>query len=333
MDGIIYKLKAKYGKVIRVPIPTKLDAKGKMEQSTDFYFRRLSIGEWMDYQSDSTNALLIKSILSKALVHASKDDNLDVVLDRLPALAMSTIDSVSNGSDFSDDEAIMKIYHNALDLSTVNILLVCQMIIEAYPSYKIHEIMDMNSETLMKTAAFAETKLKQPYYTEYILQVDKFKEKYKSEFGLSNEKEDFEYTYELHIKYKHKMLFGDDVAQNENQFYFMDGGKIAKGDPSDYRKKKELFRENVKRKQQNLPPIGMAEFYSKHDGEGVDPTQPNMDPGSANKGQTLQEAASKSASKSLRNVLSNEKELKMQGKTPSKTYDWRKDPAKDVTWD
>ena len=48
MDGIIYKLKAKYGKVIRVPIPTKLDAKGKVAQSTDFYFRRLSIGEWMD---------------------------------------------------------------------------------------------------------------------------------------------------------------------------------------------------------------------------------------------------------------------------------------------
>lgn len=90
----------------------------------------------------------------------------------------------------------------------------------------------------------------------------------------------------------------------------------------------------MQRRQMNMPPITMAEYYTKIQNEGIDPLAappPELE-GAAQKGDLTYEAAQNSKSQ-LSQILEHEKSLRMQGKTPSKHFSWEEDSKSDMTWD
>lgn len=338
MNLELYRLKSEHGTIIKVPVPIQNSDPAKAADVVSYYFRRMTLGEWIHLQESSDDPKSIRSLIDKLYLEVGENSQelkstLFRELDNRPALARSIISPIEKASEFDDDEKIESYYNRSLNLAYSNAVLLLQMIMKAFPAYKIHDILDMSAAELLQTAAWAETYLEKPFFTEFTFFHDKYKEMYRHEFK-DDDKEDFEYTYEMHIENKNFILNGEKIKTKRDEFFTDDNGIMRRGDPEEYRIKKAYFRENMKRKQANLPPISLAQYYTHIQSEGIDPTIA-MGPPEDHASQVgdLTHEAAQSSSMHLKQRLEQEKQMIMHGKKPAKSFNWEEDKKSDITWD
>lgn len=337
MDLELYRLKSEYGTIIKVPIPFQNLETDEPPEVIDFYFRRLNLGEWLALRDNGGNTKFLRSTIEKLLLPYGPDSEQHKIrlfeeLVKRTSLARSIIIPIEQESEFDDDVKIESYYAKSLELAYSNAVLVVQLIMKAFPSYTIKDILSMNAEELLQTAAWAEVYLEKPFFTEYTFFNDKYKQMYRKEF-LNNSEEDFEYSYENHMALKHFILNGEKEVPKRDELFTDENGVVRRGDPEEYKIRKAYYRENMQRRRGNMPPLTLAEYYSKIQSEGIDPTDPNIPQNRQNHEGDLTAEAAMSSSIHLQKRLEQEKMMRMQGKKPSRSFNWEEDRKSDLHWD
>ena len=320
----IYELKSKYGKIVKIPLNNP-----SFKVPCDLYCRTLKVGEWFEFRSDKSNPKIAPQLLKKIIIHVETSNNLQFDMDNLFSLGgicVNIIEKISAQSGFDNSNDLLTEYEQKICNCNSKIFILMQRIMLNYSSYKFKDVANMNSEELMTLCAMVDSTNNTPYFTEYIVEGEKYRKMF-MEINQIPDNDEFELSYQDFIKVK-KMEAGieDGPISKKEQIFVTKEGKIVKGDKNEYIQKRNKIRDELKNKRTAMP--DNIDDLSKIDSEGIDP---NNIPSQQEGGDYLIKVSSETSKNKLKQRLEKEKQMKMQGINPSNKFNWDKE-IDDMSW-
>ncbi len=301
--------KYKYKSIIKYPVTHN-------EKTCVFYFRRMTLNEWLEYLNSSSDPIVIAGLLQTLCIEADSEIELGDILEESPGLPITIAKTISDHSDFANYEKARDIFRNAVVLANSPIAYVIQHIMVAFPSYKIEDILNTNADTFLLLAAFAESKQDKPAIVDYLLFNQLYRDEYMSEHNITDEA--FNYTYDIHLA---TLTDEESDATDKIETFVTDSGRVVRGNREEYLRKKAYEREMLRRRTAGLPPISMAKFFANMDIE-------SLEQASAENSHTEDDVSNISALQAKRDLqkkLQQDHDLQLSGATKRKTFSWQND--------
>ena len=301
----IFELKSQYDVIIKIK---------------EYYFRRMSLGEWLSYIDNLNDTNAMGGILHSLLIGQETDIALDTLLSEQPGMIVSICQTIANQSDFGNQEKFYALYQKASRLSMTSIAAAIQHIMAAYPSYKLHEVLALNSDDFITAASFAETKLGYDGIIEFQLFKDLLEKKFREDNKIPDEQE-LDYSYEFHLK-NAGVAYGSETTPEEETFVTA-SGNIKRGNRQEYLKRQAYEKEALRRRAKGLPPVSAAKYFAELDSEGVDPA--GLEQRANAPANDVESAAAENAKVALHNKLARDKELSLKGVQKQNVFNWQND--------
>ncbi len=310
--SILADLKQQHGTIVKIPLQTE-------SGQSYYYFRLPKLGEWIEFEKNRTNSLMVCGLVNKLLVYQESTDDIDTILTKSDVIAFNIMNHIIPISGFNDANKLFELYETSRDLIYTVFHQLMQFIISVMPIYKISDIKQMSAEELMEVATFAETMARKPFYVEWIVKNKEYAKNFMVANDIKNE-EDFIYDYDTHVEVR-RMELGIQPLQQNNSKSFIDSetGRVIKADPDEYRRMKQQKLRELKQRRINSPNIDPRLLET--DVESL----ADMEPQKRSVEEELTMAAATQAKTSLARRLEIEKSMMLQGNGKRKHFNWNEE--------